>query len=59
MLLRKTGLIPMGFDPIGVIIPGIIARSMDRQGIIKTLLSLVITTAATALVIECCRALGI
>ena len=59
LLLRKTGLIPMGFDPIGVIIPGIIARSMDRQGIIKTLLSLVITTAATALVIECCRALGI
>lgn len=58
LLLRSTGVIPLGFDPIGVIIPGIIARCMDRQGILKTLLSLVITTAATALVMECCRALG-
>ena len=37
LLLRQTGLIPMGFDPVGVVIPGIIARCMDRQGIVKTL----------------------
>ena len=58
LVLRKTGLIPMGFDPVGIVIPGIIARCMDRQGIVKTLLSLVITTAATALIIEFCRAMG-
>jgi len=59
LLLRESGIVPPGFDPIGVVIPGIIARCMDRQGILKTLLSLIITTAATALAMECCRALGL
>lgn len=59
LILRKTGIVPAGFDPIGVVIPGIIARCMDRQGILKTLLGLIITTAATALVMNCCIALGL
>lgn len=37
-------------DVIGVLIPGIIAREFDRQGVRDTLLSLVATTAATALI---------
>ena len=37
-------------DVIGVLIPGIIAREFDRQGVRDTLLSLVAATAATALI---------
>lgn len=35
---------------IGVLIPGIIAREFDRQGVRDTMLSLTATTAATALI---------
>lgn len=58
-LLCHAAFIPFGFDPIGVLVPGIIARCMDRQGVLKTLVSLMITTCATALVMHICLALGL
>ena len=36
-------LIPGAFHPIGILIPGILGREMERQGILLTLLSLGIT----------------
>lgn len=48
-LLTRTGLLPGGFDAIGVLVPGILAREMDRQGIKDALLSVVITTLLLAL----------
>ena len=34
---------------VGVVLPGLIAREFDRQGILNTLLSLTVTTGLTAL----------
>lgn len=34
---------------IGVVVPGLLAREFDRQGILNTLLSLTVTTGLTAL----------
>lgn len=42
------GLLPGGVSVIGVLIPGIIAREIDRQGVRDTLLSLTVTTALLA-----------
>lgn len=36
-------------DVIGCLIPGIIARDFDRQGVVKTVLSLAVVTALLAL----------
>lgn len=43
-----TGLIPGGASVIGVLVPGIIAREFDRQGVVDTMLSLTVTTGAVA-----------
>lgn len=40
---------------VGVVLPGLIAREFDRQGIVNTLLSMAVTTGFTAL---CLLALG-
>lgn len=40
-------LIPV--SALGIVLPGLIAREFDRQGILNTLLSLAVTTALTAL----------
>ena len=41
---------------IGIILPGLLARELDRQGFIPTLLSLAVTTGATLL---CVLLLGV
>ena len=53
-LLRWSGLVPYSVDVIGCVIPGIVAREMDRQGVVKTLLSLGVVTAALVLVMTLC-----
>lgn len=45
----QIGLLPFGV--IGILVPGILAREIDRQGIPATLLSLFITTLLTALLV--------
>lgn len=45
--LNWAGLLPA--PVIGIVMPGLIAREFDRQGIRDTLLALTITTALTAL----------
>ena len=51
VLVTHTGLLPYGFDAIGVLVPGIMAREMDRQGIWDALLRTAITTALLALIV--------
>ena len=51
LALRMVGLVPGGLNMIGVLIPGILAREFDRQGIADTLLAVTATTALlTALI---------
>lgn len=50
-LLDFFRIVPGGVGVIGVIIPGIIAREMDRQGVICTVLSLCVTTGILSLVL--------
>ena len=45
LALRTVGLVPGGLSMIGVLIPGILAREFDRQGIADTLLAVTATTA--------------
>jgi len=45
----RAGLLPFGV--IGILVPGILARELDRQGIPATLLSLAVTTLLTALLV--------
>lgn len=45
------GLLPGGVSVIGVLIPGIIAREIDRQGVRDTLLSMCVTTAMLAAIL--------
>ena len=47
--LRMANLLPSGVTVIGILIPGIIAREVDRQGFLDSLLSLCITTGILAL----------
>lgn len=56
LLVRTTGLIPAGLSAIGVLIPGILAREIDRQGIVDTLLAVGITTGLLSLVTLALRA---
>ena len=51
LALGRAGLLPGGASVIGYIIPGILARELDRQGIWTTLLSLCITTGLLALLL--------
>ena len=47
--LSAVGLLP--FSVIGVIMPGILAREIDRQGVKNALLAIATTTLLTALVL--------
>lgn len=47
--LSAAGLLP--FSVIGVIMPGILAREIDRQGVKNALLAIAATTLLTALVL--------
>jgi len=53
-LLRWSGLVPYSVDVIGCVIPGIVAREMDRQGVAKTLLSLGVVTVVLVLILTLC-----
>lgn len=50
-LVTLTGVLPFRADVIGCLVPGIIARDFDRQGVVKTVLSLAVVTALMALVL--------
>lgn len=50
-LIALSGVLPFRVDIIGCLIPGIIARDFDRQGVAKTLLSLAVVTALLALLL--------
>ncbi len=49
--LDLLGVLPGGMTVIGVLVPGIIAREFDRQGIVDTTLSLTVTTALLAILL--------
>lgn len=50
-LLDAWNIVPGGVGVIGVIIPGVMAREMDRQGILWTILSVAVTTGILALIL--------
>ena len=59
LALRTVGLVSGGLSMIGVLIPGILAREFDRQGIVDTLLAAASTTALlTALIFAVCALTG-
>ena len=58
LALRTIGLIPGGLNMIGVLIPGILAREFDRQGIADTLLAVTATTALLIALTFAVRALS-
>lgn len=47
-VMQMTGILQGGLQAIGIIIPGLLAREMDRQGIIDTLLSVAVTVGLLA-----------
>lgn len=47
--VREAGLVQVSM--IGVVLPGLIAREFDRQGVLNTLLSMAVTTGFTALLL--------
>ena len=49
--LNRFGLMPYSIDMIGCILPGIMGREFDRQGVVKTLLSLVVVTGVLVLLL--------
>ncbi len=58
LCVRTTGLVPGGLSMIGVLIPGILAREIDRQGAVDTLLAVTVTTALLTALSFAVRALG-
>ena len=56
--LRMAGLVSGGLSMIGVLIPGILAREFDRQGIVDTLLATASTTALLTALVFAVRALA-
>ena len=58
LALRTIGLIPGGLSMIGVLIPGILAREFDRQGVADTLLAVTATTALLTALAFAVRALA-
>lgn len=58
LALRTVGLIPDGLSMIGVLIPGILSREFDRQGIADTLLAVTATTAMLTALMFVLRAAG-
>ena len=49
--LARFRLLPVRLSAVGLLIPGILAREMDRQGLLDALLSLMVTTAVLALLL--------
>ena len=49
-LLTMTGIIPAGISAIGILVPGLLAREIDRQGVRDTLFSVFITTVFLVLI---------
>ena len=49
-LLFNVGHVPWGLQSIGLIIPGIIANEMERQGIVRTIVSLGIVSVILYLI---------
>ena len=49
--VARTGLLSIRINAVGLLIPGIIAREMDRQGFWDTLLSLAAATAVLVLLL--------
>jgi len=43
--------VPGGRSVIGILIPGILAREMDRQGFVDSMLSIAVTTGVLALIL--------
>lgn len=52
--IRTAGILPFSIDVIGCLIPGIIAQEFDRQGVVKTLLSLAAATGILVLILFAC-----
>ncbi|MCQ2419564.1 MAG: poly-gamma-glutamate biosynthesis protein PgsC [Clostridia bacterium] len=50
-VLSLSGFLPFRVDIIGCLVPGIMAREFDRQGLIKTLLSLLLVTGILVLIL--------
>lgn len=50
-LITSLNILPFPVSIIGCIIPGIIAHDIDRQGVVKTLLSLALVTTLLALIL--------
>ena len=55
---RTLGLVPDGLSMIGVLIPGILAREIDRQGAVDALLAVTVTTALLTALSFAVRTLG-
>ena len=51
LLLQKTGLVPASLHVIGILVPGLLAREMDRQGYKDALISLFIVTGILSLLL--------
>ncbi len=51
LLTNAIGILPGGLSAAGVLVPGILARVIDRQGILDTLLGVGVTTALLAVVL--------
>lgn len=45
-----SGILPLNPGMIGVLVPGILAQDMERQGVLKSLLSLFIVTGILAII---------
>ena len=53
-LLQLMPCLSAEFNIIGIIIPGLIAREMDRQGFLNAIVSIIIVSAATFLISLLC-----
>ena len=58
LALRTVGVVSGGLSMIGVLIPGILAREFDRQGVADTLLAVTATTALLTALAFAVRALA-
>lgn len=58
LALRTVGVVSGGLSMIGVLIPGILAREFDRQGVADTLLAVTATTALLTALVFAVRALA-
>lgn len=59
LLVQRLSLFPVGWSMIGVLIPGILAREFDRQGVADTVLALIGTAGLTAGAALALRTLGV